>query len=113
MVEVDDTVELIVPGVGDGVGDGVGVGVGAGGSGGGCGGIRCACAGDTVPIASKKPITASNASPRPVTNSSTRDEQRMYIIPNALAQKIRKTGPPAGFAPSSCGASIGYGVAKD
>jgi hypothetical protein len=111
MVDVDDTVELIAPGVGDGVGVGVGVGD-AVGVGVGVGvGLSCACADDT-PRASTNAIAASRANARPRPILSARDAQRINSIPEKSARSKRVhdklVGRP-GFAPSSYGASIGYG----
>jgi hypothetical protein len=92
MVEVDDTVELIIPGVGDG--DGVGVGVGeAVGVGVGDGDADCACAEDT-PKASTNTIAASRANARPAPILSARDAQRINFIPekSARSKHARQAG---------------------
>jgi hypothetical protein len=121
MVEVDDTVELIMPGVGDGdgVGDGVGVGIGeAVDVGVGDGDDDCACAADVAPTASTSTIATRRDHARPASNLRTRearDEQRIYFIPDKSARSKNRRKPVGrpGFAPRSHGASIGYGVAKD
>src|SRR5882757_7615466 len=89
MADVDDTVELIIPGVGDGVGDGDGEGVGVGvgeavAVGVGEGDADCACAADAAPIASTNAIASRRAHARPAPNlrvREARDEQRIYFIP--------------------------------
>jgi len=97
MVDVDETVELIIPGVGDGVGVGVGEAVGVGV---GVGDGDCACADDTTPIASTKTTATNRANPRPALTlrvRETRDEQRMNSIPERAparnAQKPTRRGP--------------------
>jgi hypothetical protein len=116
MVEVDDTVELTIPGVGDGVGDGEGVGVGeAVAVGAGDGDADCACAADTAPVASTNTIAIRRANARPAPTlrvREARDEQRINFIPEKSARSKKSPKGPvgrSGFAPSSCGASIGYG----
>jgi hypothetical protein len=114
MVEVPDTVELIIPGVGDGVGDGVGVGVGEA-VGAGDGDADCAWATDIAPIANTNvmAIRRANARPAPILRvREARDEQRINFIPEKSARSKKSPKGPvgrSGFAPSSCGASIGYG----
>jgi hypothetical protein len=95
MVDVDDTVELMTPGVGDGEGIGVGVGV-AVGVGVGVGVNLCACAGAITPIASTKAIEASRTSARPATIPSTCDEQRINFIPEKSARSKNAKNRPAG-----------------
>ncbi|WP_409364836.1 hypothetical protein [Bradyrhizobium sp. JYMT SZCCT0428] len=83
MVDVDDTAELIICGVGDGVGVGVGEAVGVGV---GVGvGVSCACAEDT-PNASTNAIAASRAKARPPPILSARDAQRINPIPEKSAR---------------------------
>jgi hypothetical protein len=89
MVAADDTVELIIPGVGDGDGDGVGDGVGVGVGeavdvGVGDGDADCACAADIAPTASTSTIAIrrANARPAPILRvRGARDEQRINFIP--------------------------------
>jgi hypothetical protein len=106
---------IVADGVGVGVGDGDGEGVGVGeavGVGVGVGvGVSCACAEDT-PMASTKTMAASRAKARPAPVLSARDAQRMNSIPekSARPKNCAKSQPASfRFAPSSCGASIGYG----
>jgi hypothetical protein len=96
MVEVDDTVELTIPGVGDGVGDGEGVGVGEA-VGAGDGDADCACAADTAPVASTNTIAIRRANARPAPTlrvREARDEQRINFIPEKSARS--KKSPKAG-----------------
>jgi hypothetical protein len=96
MAEVDDTVELTIPGVGDGVGegdgdgDGVGVGVGeAVAVGVGDGDADCAWATDIAPIASTNTIAIRRAKARLTPTPSVRearDEQRINFIPEKSAR---------------------------
>jgi hypothetical protein len=92
MAEVDDTIELTTPGVGDG--DGVGVGVGeAVGVGVGDGDVDgdgdCASAADTAPTASASTIANRRTHARPAPNlrlREARDEQRIHFIPDKSAR---------------------------
>jgi len=106
---------IVADGVGVGEGDGEGEGVGVGeavGVGVGVGvGVTCACAEDT-PMASTKTTQANRAKARLAPILSVRDAQRMNSIPEKSARsKYCAKSQHAGFrfAPSSCGASIGYG----
>jgi hypothetical protein len=96
MVDVDDTVELIIPGVGEGVGDGDGVGIGVGvGVGVGVavavavGVGDCACAAEIAPIVSTSAIAIRRAHARPAPTlrvREARDEQRINFIPDKSAR---------------------------
>jgi hypothetical protein len=81
IADVDDTVELITPGVGDGTGTGIGTGSGTTTGTTTGTGRRCACAADSMPIASTRAIEASRTSARPTRIHSARDEQRIHFIP--------------------------------